>query len=80
MVLSKMRSYHGVRFSVGCQSEWREGLCLPESLAAVSSLASLPISKNQSFFLSNEILRGLRTVFWLLQGHTLDVTSTVFIC
>jgi hypothetical protein len=50
---------------------------MPESLFAVSYLAALPMSRNQNFFMCDEMLRGPGTVFWLLQGHSWDVTSTV---
>ena len=44
---------------------------------AVSYLALLLMLKNQSFFMCDEMLRGPGTVFWFLQGHSWDVTSTV---
>jgi hypothetical protein len=77
MMLSKTRSYHGANpVHHVSETSVREGLRLPESLAAVSSLAALPTSRNQGFFMCDEMLRGPRTVFWLFQGHSWDVTST----
>lgn len=49
MALSKTRSLPAVRSTTtdSQDTECREGLWLPESLAAVCSLASLPILRNQ---------------------------------
>lgn len=46
------------------ETRCKERDCGCLKLAAVWSLASLPISRNQSFLVHHEMLRGPRTVSW----------------
>lgn len=74
MILSQMRSYvvQDWRFSAACLSGdqvERKGLWLLQSFAAVWSLASVLISRNQSFFMCHEMLMEPRTVCGCWQGH-----------